>query len=161
MLKLLCSALALCVDASSLRKCSRIWMWSLPNGMHPLLRAHMLLVTWVRHGGFFLILPKTSSAFLMPLPSQALKLGDLARLKGPDVWARPERSPGLRALLKFQARIRVGVSRPHDVPLWQSIRRSLARVRAAVPELPYFQVILPSLSMLLLPPAIGVGAHKG
>ena len=54
---------------------------------------------------------------------------------------RPERSPGLRALLKLQARIRVGVSRPRDIPLWQSIRRSLAHVRAAVPELPYFQVI--------------------
>ena len=62
------------------------------------------------------------------------------------VGKRPERSSGLRALLKLQARIRVGVSRPHDVQLWQSIRRSLASVRASVPELPYFLVLDASIS---------------
>ena len=50
---------------------------------------------------------------------------------------QPERSAGLRALLKLLSRIDVCVARPFDAPLWNRITKSLANVRRLVPELPH------------------------
>ena len=49
---------------------------------------------------------------------------------------RPERSAGLRALLKLLSRLQMGMRRPFDAPLWNRTVKSLAHVRRLVPELP-------------------------
>ena len=54
---------------------------------------------------------------------------------------RPERSAGLRALLKLQGRLLVAAQRPQDVALLSRITRSVRAVRQLVPELPFFDVI--------------------
>ena len=55
------------------------------------------------------------------------------------------RSAGLRALLRLQARLRMGAARPHDAALWTKIRVSLPRARALAPELPFFSNVGPDM----------------
>ncbi|CAE7306648.1 unnamed protein product, partial [Symbiodinium sp. CCMP2456] len=49
---------------------------------------------------------------------------------------QPERSAGLRALLKLLSRLRAAVAQPHLESLWNRIAKSLAFTRRLVPELP-------------------------
>ncbi|CAE7354146.1 unnamed protein product, partial [Symbiodinium sp. CCMP2592] len=59
----------------------------------------------------------------------------------PKSSKRPERSPGLRALLRLHSRLQTAVASPHHRQLQQCIWKSLRGVRQLVPELPYFTVI--------------------
>ena len=50
---------------------------------------------------------------------------------------QPERSAGLRALMRLRSRLRVALQRPFDAQLRASVGRSLYGVRRLVPELPF------------------------